>query len=96
MTPFTDGKPRVATEEDCNLPWSSKAPGVAFRCGFCGHKFVPGDYWRWVFTNDIKNAPGNPFVCDTCDCEDIKDKWIEKWNTWRRLNDIEFWWFNNK
>lgn len=52
----------VATKEHCNARWSCGRPGERFRCYFCGHKFVVGDEFRMVFTNDIKGAGGNPLT----------------------------------
>lgn len=73
---FADGKPRIATEAECKFRWGGDAPGRRFRCGLCGHKFKPGDQWRFVFTND-KAGPynGNPLVCATCDGPDVIDRW---------------------
>ncbi len=66
---FTDGKPRIATEEDTKRPWGGLQDGRNFRCGLCGHRFVVGNRWRWVFTNDsnLNGTAGNPFVCEACD-----------------------------
>lgn len=65
---WTNGKPFVATHEHCHVTrWSCGKPGERFRCGLCGHKFVPGDTVRWQYTNDTPGAGGNPFVCQTCD-----------------------------
>ena len=65
---FTDGKPWIATHDDCHTTrWSCAAPEVNFRCYSCGYRFVPGDTVRWQFTNDTPGAGGNPFVCKTCD-----------------------------
>lgn len=89
---FTNMMPRIATKEDCNANWGGGKPGEYFRCGFCGHKFKPGDYWRWQFTNDIPTAPGNPLVCQKCDgtSHEVRKKWAEKWEAY--MSD-EWWWF---
>lgn len=85
---FTDGKPRITTEEDCNRPWYGKARGEAFRCGICNHKFIRGDYHRWVFTNGVHGAAGgNPFVCQKCDGDDVIDRWTKKCK--KRLERME-------
>ena len=86
---FTDGKPRIATKEDCNAPWSGNRKN--FRCYLCGYKFKVGDYWRWQFTNNIQGASGNPLVCKNCDGPDV----IEKWKALHEEAKSEkFWWFN--
>jgi len=88
---FTNGKQRIATKQDCNAPWAGNKRN--FRCGFCGYRLKVGDLWRWVFTNDIKGAGGNPIFCDSCD--DGKDqaraKWKEKCDM---FYSTEWWWFN--
>ena len=73
---FTDGKPWIATEEDCKKPWSGGKNGKYFTCGICGYKFKPGDTVRWQFTNDVPGASGNPLVCTNCDGtkEEIAEK----------------------
>ena len=73
---FTDQKPRTATAKDLNTRWSGSPPGERFFCDFCGYKFKIGDYWRWVYTNNVKGAGGNPFVCERCD--DSHEKLIER------------------
>ena len=77
---FTDQKPRMATEEECQAKWSCGNPGEYFRCAFCGYKFKPGDYWRWHYTNSTKGAGGNPMVCEMCDMDD-RTALTEKWRT---------------
>lgn len=75
---FTDGKPQIATEEDCQARWSGRKPGERFRCGLCGYKFKVGDQWRWLYTNSLGNGGiycGNPLVCASCDDEHVIDKW---------------------
>lgn len=89
---FTNGKPRIATKEECNAIWGGGKPGEYFRCGFCGYKFKQGDYYRWQFTNDIPGAPGNPLVCKNCDDvpEKVRERWKEKWDEWQ---SDRWWWF---
>ncbi|MDB6104090.1 MAG: hypothetical protein JWO52_4089 [Gammaproteobacteria bacterium] len=86
---WTSGKPFVATERHCKLRWGCGKPGELFRCFSCGHKFVPGDVVRWVFTNDIPGAGGNPFVCASCDApnEQLAADIIARRNANRN------WWF---
>jgi hypothetical protein len=72
---FTDQKPRIATREDCFIVrWSGGGPGEKFFCHLCGHKFVPGDQWRWVYQNSSPN-PGNCLVCN--DCDDTNENIVE-------------------
>ena len=89
---FTDGEPRIATESDCKAPWSGGKNGKYFRCGFCGHRFEVGDYYRWQHTNDIPGASGNPLVCKNCDDvpEKVRKKWKEKCE---EFNSDKWWWF---
>lgn len=77
---FTDGKPRVATEKECNVMWSGGESGRFFHCYLCGHQFQVGDTWRWVYSNGTNGAGGNPFVCDKCDGsnEEVIAKWAER------------------
>ena len=89
---FTDQKPFIATKRDCGLRWSGGENGRNFRCYLCGHKFIPGDVVRWVFTNHVKEVGGNPLVCEVCN--DTNEKVIEKWK--KLIEDFrsdKFWWF---
>lgn len=93
---FTDGKPRVATEEDVHANWSGGKDGKYFRCGLCGHKFVVGDYWRFVFTNNIPGAAGNPLVCKDCDGYHEGVHVIERWKKMCEDSRTKYWWFNRE
>jgi hypothetical protein len=73
---FTDGKPWVATENDCKASWMGAKNGKLFCCFLCCYKFVPGDVVRWQYTNDVPGAGGNPLVCQSCD--GTKDQIVEK------------------
>lgn len=89
---WTNGKPFVATAEDCAFKWACRKPGEAFRCFSCGHKFVVGDTVRWQFTNDTPGAGGNPFVCRACD--DGRDEIIKEIKKRRaELKKAHWWWF---
>ena len=85
---FTDGKPRVATEEEVDASWGGMKHGKRFRCYLCGYKFQVGDTWRWVYANGHSPAYGNFMVCDKCDGLDVLDKW-NKANEEARQ---KFWW----
>ena len=89
---WTDGQPFVATQEHCDLPWNGGKRGEHFRCALCGNKFAVGDTVRWQFTNDVKGAGGNPFVCQTCDTG--RDKIIAEILLRRaELTGGRWWWF---
>lgn len=49
---FINGKPRIATEEECRMSWSGKKDGKGFGCKLCGHIFKSGDYYRFQYLND--------------------------------------------
>lgn len=83
---FIDQKPHIATERDCKGSWLGGKNGKYFRCQLCGHKFVPGDIYRWIYCGDIKLT--NIIVCEKCDGEDVKEKWLK---TYRESKD-RFWW----
>ena len=66
---FTDGKPRIATEEECKSSWMGAKNGKNFRCHMCGQKFRVGDRWRFVYAN-FAASPfnyGNLLVRELCD-----------------------------
>ena len=84
---FTDQLPRVATESDTKAPWNGGKDGKYFRCYLCGHKFVVGDYWRWV-----AHRYGNILVCKEYD-QDPAQKWTERHEEWDRLKEGKFWRF---
>lgn len=76
MASFSDQKPRIATEEDCQAKWGFRSgKGEGFLCRLCGHKFVVGDYWRWVFAGD--RGCINALVCEKCDGPDVVDRWTK-------------------
>lgn len=89
MASFTDGKPRIATQEDLQANWGGGRSGEYFRCCLCGYRFKEGDYWRWQYTNDIPGAGGNPLVCKKCDGPDV----IEKWKQMHKEAKGRMWWF---
>lgn len=83
---FTDQKPRIATEKDCKARWACGANGKYFRCMLCGHKFQPGDIYRWVYCTDI--GVTNIIVCKDCDGEDVKDRWKKTYVESKQ----KYWW----
>jgi hypothetical protein len=85
---FIDGKPRIATEADCQACWSGGKPGVRFRCYLCGIKFQVGAIWRFVYDNDGASSGGNFLVCQNCDGDDVRERWkLHNQDAKRR-----FWW----
>jgi hypothetical protein len=73
--------------------------GSPFRCRLCGHRFVAGDFARWIYAN-FKESPfsgGNFFVCGDCwtgnDADaltraaiDYRDSKITHWWLWDMLH----------
>lgn len=84
---FTDQKQRTATEQDCKAPWGGHKDGKAFRCKLCGHKFVPGDKWRWLFGKGITNF----IVCEKCDVGS-DDELRAKMKAIIDESKVRFWW----
>jgi len=83
----------VADEETCKAPWAGGKNGKYFRCYFCGHHFVPGDLFRWIYSNDSRGPGGNPLTCKPCfdahgGYEGLRDLWQ------LRHDELEqkFWW----
>ena len=92
---FTDQKPMIATEKDCQGRWKGGNNGKYFRCHFCGHKFKPGDQYRWIYTNDLSGYGGNPFVCQQCDdtTENVIAKWKLLVDQWHADSTTKYWSF---
>lgn len=88
---FTDQKPRIATAEACKQTWGGGKDGKYFRCYLCGHKFEVGDQYRWVYTNNVKGAGGNPMVCKACD--GTNEEVISKWKTMCEEAITKYWSF---
>lgn len=83
-TSFTNGLRRVATAEECSAHWSGAKNGKRFRCYLCGHRFQPGDGWRWqyaagshVLADGRKLGVVNFMVCDECDGPDVIQRWVQ-------------------
>lgn len=91
---FTDQLPFTATDEHFKLRWNCRSPGEDLRCGFCGYKFKPGDKVRWLYTNDLKGAGGNPFVCSSCDKPNdiLKEQWLKMCEEAR----TKYWFFTRR
>lgn len=90
---FTDGKPRIATEQECAAKWGSRKAGDGFRCGICGHQFVVGDQWRWVYDNDGKGSCyGNFMTCRACDTPGVREKRKALVREWETSISQKFWW----
>ena len=101
---FTDGKPRIATEQECKAGWCGCKAGEHFRCYLCGYKFKIGDYWRCVFTNRPgvdPDASGNPLVCEKCDTSDVIERWAALARKFREMIDapenwkLKYWYCSN-
>lgn len=94
MANFLRGEPQVANESDIKGCWMGGKNGEHFRCNLCGYKFVLGDYWRCVYTNDQKDGTvgGNPIVCKTCDSgnDGVRKAWT---NLYRDFMSERFWVF---
>lgn len=92
---FTDQQRHIATPADCRADWGCAPNGERFRCYLCGHKFKPGDGFRWVYTggenfeiNGKKRGVSNLMTCDACDGPDVIDRWAE---LHRELFAPKFW-----
>jgi hypothetical protein len=83
---FTDQKPRVATAEECSDRWGGEGMGKRFRCYLCGHRFKPGDMWRWVYSTH--QCAMNFLTCARCDGSDVLARWLAQ------VEEAEsrFWW----
>ena len=89
--------PKVATTEDCELRWSCGKPGEFFRCALCGHKFVPGDHYQLVYTNDIPGAGGNPICCTSHGSpEDVRPQWVKRCAEFKEFAADKFWFFHKR
>ena len=85
---FTDQQQRVATEKDCKARWSGLPDGKAFRCKQCGHKFIPGDKWRWIYG---QGKTVNFMICEKCD-KGSNEEIIEKMIALIKESKERFWW----
>jgi hypothetical protein len=48
-----------------------------------------GDYWRWIFTNNLSGYGGNPMVCEACDGinEEVIARWKQLVDRWEADGD---------
>jgi len=92
MNDWIKGKPFKCTAEHLTLRWGCGGRGEKFRCALCGYKFKIGDTLRWQFTNDVRGAGGNPFVCQSCDTgkESIVAEILKRRAI---INSDQWWWF---
>jgi hypothetical protein len=79
---------QVATDETCSFAWAAAPNGKLFFCAFCGRKFVPGDEYRAIFTNDLPSASGNPLTCKSCfdthgGVDGLRNRWTAIWHEYR-------------
>lgn len=81
---FTNQLPWVVQEGDPQKPWSGYKDGSSFRCIMCGHKFVVGDYIRWVAGQGTQNF----FVCEKDDSGDVAKRYAQK----EKDSHDEYWW----
>ena len=95
---FTDQKRRIATAADCKIAWGGRKDGAAFRCYLCGHKFAPGDGYRWVYTGGAsfeidgkRYGVTNLMTCDGCDGDDIIDRWVARNKDFKTAIRNEYW-----
>lgn len=88
---------KVATEGNCSAAWSGGEYGKNFRCALCGHKFVPGDEFFVLYTNDLPEAGGNPLLCvkeKGKTIEEMRASWKVRCAKWRKhQSDPRFWFF---
>jgi len=87
VSDFFSDNLKIADAKMCSARWFGGAGGKYFRCGFCGYKFVPGDKYRVLYTNDMPQAGGSPIVCEACnsqgDREHLRLLWKQKNATMR-------------
>jgi hypothetical protein len=84
---WTDQTPQVATVEHLRLPWNGSPKN--FRCYLCGHAFVLGDRWRWVF---CPRGGSNFMTCERCDGPDVLDRWVKQ----NEVAKDMFWWLRKE
>lgn len=85
----------VATKEHVKANWMGGEGGKYFRCGFCGHGFAVGEKVKWLYTNDMPHAGGNPLVCESCGLAD-KDALRNRWKRTCLEAKEKFWFFTRR
>lgn len=94
---FTDGEPHEVKEWHLKADWNFRKNN--FRCGFCGYFMKLGEMFRWVYTNDIPEAHGNPLCCEDClklrDTDGLRKRWVEINEEVRNLKKKYWWFFRN-
>lgn len=81
----------VVSEGHVAVRWGgypTTGPQNRFRCFLCGHPFRVGDRVRSVHGCLLGLAGNNPFICSTCDGEDI----IERCRAHQDEGKRRFWW----
>ena len=87
---FTDQKPHIVTPEDVRAPWSGHRNGKRFYCRMCGHQFLVGDSFRWVWAGVLTPARVNLLVCGKCDGDDVLERYQQWWLDWEYLAQTKF------
>lgn len=73
MAEFTDRKPHPATAGQVKL--------AHWRCRKCGHKFLEGQIFRWVWLTGHNPGHTNILVCPPCDDgDDALYEWVREWD----------------
>lgn len=87
---FTDGLPHVVTDEELKACWSGVPNAFLFRCKICGHVFVKGDTYRFIFGSHKRKNVGNVLVCGKCDSGD--ESVYEQFILMNEMLQERFWW----
>jgi hypothetical protein len=86
---------KIADEEVCKARWSCGKPGEFFRCALCGHRFVPGDAYTLVYTNDIPKTNGNPICCSSHGTiAEMREQYRALCEEFRTTESDKFWFFH--
>ena len=73
-TKWRSGKLIPATKEHIESEWGLDRGDRRLKCRICGHYFLVGELFRWVYMNGKSPSPGNFIVCEECDHPTIKDE----------------------
>jgi len=87
---FTDGLPHVVTKKDLEACWSGVPNAFLFRCKICGHVFIEGDTYRFIFGQHGRKNVGNILVCEKCDSgnESVTEQFIAM----NEMLQTRMWW----